>query len=113
MNIEGLLGYRNRLDAERGSSFDDWPIDPGVREACRENLRKTLDALISLGPEASGEAALESLRRCVERFNELDEAVGPFIFTIEREELCDLLYEIGGLCGLDSGDEWVDKWRDW
>jgi hypothetical protein len=113
MNIEGLKEYRNRHDAEKDSYFHDWPIDPEVREACRENLSITLDALIALGPEASREAALGALRRCVERFNELDEADEPFIFTIEREELCDILYEIGGLCGLDSGDEWVDEWRDW
>jgi hypothetical protein len=113
MTTEGLKEYRNRLDAERDSYFEDWPIDPGVREACRINLTGTLDALITLGPEASREAALGVLRRCIERFDELDEADEPFIITIEREELCDILYEIGGLCGLDSSDEWADEWRDW
>ena len=113
MNIEGLKEYRNRLDAEKDSYFEDWPIDPGIREARRVNLTGTLDALITLGPEASKEAALGVLRRCVEQFNELDEADEPFIFTIEREALCDVLYEIGDLCGLDSRDEWVDQWRDW
>jgi hypothetical protein len=113
MDLEGLREYRNRFAAERDSYFGDWPIEPGVREACQENLSHTLDALIALGPGAPGVAALGVLRRCVERFNELDEADEPFICTIEREELCDILYEIGDLCGLESGDEWVDEWRDW
>jgi hypothetical protein len=113
MNVEGLKEYRNRLDAEKDSYFEDWSIDSGIREACRVNLTGTLDALIALGPEASRQAALGVLRRCVEWFNELDKADKPFIWTMEREELCDILYEIGGLCGLDSGDEWVDQWRDW
>jgi len=79
MNTEGLKEYRNRLDAKRDSYFEDWPIDSGVREACRINLIGTLDALIALGPEASREAALGVLRHCIERFNELDEADELFI----------------------------------
>jgi hypothetical protein len=46
----------------------------------------------------------------VERYNELDDG---FICTIEREELCDILYELGDFCGLDSEEDWVDEWREW
>jgi hypothetical protein len=56
------------------------------------------------------EGATEILRQCVERYNELDEG---FICTIEREELCDILYKIGECCGPDSEDDRVDEWRDW
>jgi hypothetical protein len=62
------------------------------------------------GPDAPEGAASDILRGCVERYNDLDDG---YIGTIEREELCDLLDQVGELCGLDSGEGWVDEWRDW
>jgi hypothetical protein len=105
-----LIKYRARLSAESASYFDDWPITPAQRQACWQNLVQTVDALIALGPRGTAEGATEILRQCVERYNELDEG---FICTLEREELCDILYEIGECCGPDSEDDWVDEWRDW
>lgn len=110
MDPEGLREYRNRLDAQRSPLFEDRPIAPDVREACRENVSGTLDLLVALGLEGSSEDALDVLRRCIEPFNELDDG---FICTIEREELCEILCEIGDPCGLGGGDDWVDQWRDW
>lgn len=110
MKIAPLRRYRKRLTEEKETFFHDWPVDQTVREACWKNLADTVDALIALGPKADVEDATEVLRRCIERYNELDDG---FICTIEREELCDILYEIGDLCGLDSEDDWVDEWRDW
>jgi hypothetical protein len=81
-----------------------------ARSDCWKNLADTLDALIALGPKGSVKDSKDVLRRCIERYNELDEG---FICTIEREELCDILYEIGDLCGLGSEGDWVDEWRDW
>ncbi|WP_422929093.1 hypothetical protein [Singulisphaera sp. PoT] len=110
MDISKLQDYRKTLEAERESLFSDWPISPEVREACWRNLADALDALIALGPDGSEDDASEILRRCIERYNDLDDG---FICTIEREELCDILYELGDDCGLDGGEEWVDEWRDW
>src|SRR5262249_14220625 len=105
-----LRKYRKRLGDEKASYFADWPVSPAVREACWKNLADTLDALIALGPKGSVEGASDLLRLCIERYNKLDEG---FISTIEREDLCEILYEIGDLCGLDNEEEWVDEWRDW
>src|SRR5262249_52288862 len=110
MKTSSLIKYRKRLDDEKASFFGDWPITPEQREACWQNLAQTVDALIAWGRRGTVEDATETLRRCVERYNELDEG---FICTIEREELCDILYEIGSFCGLDSEEDWVDEWRDW
>ena len=110
MNLAQLREYRKRLSGGKDAYFRDWPISPQTREACWQNLADTVDGLIALGPQASAEDASDTLRRCVERYNELDDG---FICTIEREQLCDILYEIGDLCGLDSEEEWVDEWRDW
>lgn len=110
MQTASLVKYRKRLADEKLTFFDDWPITPDQREACWQNLAQTLDGLVSLGRRGKVEDATAVLRGCVERYNELDEG---FICTIEREELCDILYEIGELCGLVSSDDWVDEWRDW
>jgi hypothetical protein len=90
--------------------FSDWPITPEQREACWQALAQTVDELIALGPRGSAKAAADVLRRCVERYNELDDG---FICTIEREELCDILYQLGDYSGLDGEEDWVDEWRDW
>lgn len=110
MKIASLVKYRKRLTDEKASYFADWPVQPEQREACWQNLAQTVDALIALGRRGTVEDATDILRRCVERYNDLD---AGFICTIEREELCDILYEIGGYCGMDSEADWVDEWRDW
>lgn len=110
MNLADLRRYRQRFTAQKHRYFQDWSIRDEQREACWQNLASTLAALIDLGPQGTTDAATELLRRCIENFNDLDTG---FICTIEREELCDLLYEIGNLCGLDSEEDWVDQWRDW
>lgn len=110
MKIASLVKYRKHLDEEKSSYFADWEIEPEQREACRRNLVETVDALIALGRDGSVEDATAILQRCVERFNDLDEG---FICTLEREELCGILYEIGGYGGLDDEEDWVDEWREW
>jgi hypothetical protein len=110
MKAAALRRYRKRLDDARDDYFHDWPISARKRRACWQNLAGTLDALVALGPRGSVKAATDLLRKCVEKFNRLDDG---FICTIEREELCDILYEIGDMCGLNGGDDWVDEWRDW
>ena len=80
--------------------------------ATRAILLGTLDELIALGPKATPAAARKVLGKCVERLNSLDET-DQFICTIEREDLCEWLYETGEVCGLDPGDEWVDEFREW
>jgi hypothetical protein len=112
MKTESLVAYRKRLTDEKAAWFGDWPVEPDQREACWRNLAEAVDALIALGPRGDTQAASEVLRRCVERYNELDEDEG-FICTMEREELCAILYEVGGYCGLDAEEDWVDEWRDW
>jgi hypothetical protein len=50
------------------------------------------------------------VRRCVKRFNKLDDG---WICTIEREDICDCLAQIVDLCGMDGSADWVDEDRDW
>lgn len=90
----------------------DRHIDENQLSAVREILRSALDEVIALGRRMELEMAEEILAQAIEQLNELN-TEEPFIFTIEREELCDWLYELGDIIGLESDEEWVDEYRDW
>jgi len=78
----------------------------------RRILLAALDELIALGTRGTPEAAQDVLGRAIGRLNELDNE-DQFICTIEREDLCDWLYDVGELCGLDADEEWVEEYREW
>ena len=46
VNIASLVEYRKRLCDKKATYFVDWPVTPEQREACWENLKQTLDALL-------------------------------------------------------------------
>ena len=76
------------------------------------NLRNKLIAL----PESTDTEIIMSLfQECVEMLNEIanDESLDSSIDTEEREGLCDALYKMGDIVGLDSESEYIDNWRDW
>ena len=75
MKTAALRRYRKRLDDARDEYFQDWPIGARKRAACWRNLAAALDALIALGPRGSEDAARGILRRCVQKFNRLDDGV--------------------------------------
>jgi hypothetical protein len=50
---------------------------------------------------------------CVQRLNELDRTVeNGWIFTIEREDIGEVLWGLIDLCGFDGSEEWLRE-RDW
>jgi hypothetical protein len=95
--------------------FAGWQgyVEPEKLRGSRKIMRQVIDALEALGPEPPEWAVLDVLRRCVERFNELDEETDGFIYTIEREDICERLYDLIQLTGLEGLDEVADRWRDW
>ncbi len=75
-------------------------------------LRKELILL----PENTSEKDLLSIfERSVINFNkiDLDETIENGIDTEEREGLCEALYRMGTIVGLDENREYLDEWRDW
>lgn len=78
-------------------------------------LGKLRSALGALPDKTSENEKLALFQDCVEALNAIDEdeTVESTIDTDEREVLCDLLYEMGELVGLDADTEFVDIWRDW
>jgi hypothetical protein len=95
--------------------FAGWQgyVQLGQLRGSRKIMRQAIDALEALGPEPPEWAVLDVLRRTVEHFNALDEETDHFIDTIEREDICERLYDLVHLTGLEGLDEVADCWRDW
>lgn len=81
-------------------------------DAVRQILRSAIDELVAAGRNLEPEIAEDILGQAVEHLNDLDQEE-PFIFTLEREDLCEWLTEVGHLAGLDADGEWIDEYRDW
>lgn len=58
----------------------------------------------------------ESIMNCVKQvvlaINNWDRKY-EFIETIEREELCEFIYQTTEMKGLDSDEDITENWRDW
>lgn len=78
-------------------------------------LDKLRSSLIALPDDSSESEKLALFESCVMSLNafEEDESLENRIDTDEREVLCELLYAMGDLVGLDAETNYVDAWRDW
>jgi hypothetical protein len=94
--------------------FPHWSgyVEPAVLRASRRIIRELIDVLIEQGPNAPEPNRLDEIRLCVERFNALDEE-HSFIETVEREDIFELIGELGDLVGLDDYEESLISDRDW
>jgi hypothetical protein len=93
--------------------FASWSI-PAAKaiRASRQLMTDTVTQLVELGPNASETDRVAVLRRCIERFNELDSEM-RFIETDEREDICEEFEAIVHACGLGAHENLADEWRDW
>ncbi len=75
-----------------------------------KDLKKSRAILDSLHRAlAKGDDAEEAIQTAVMAFNAIDH----FIFTLEREEICDALWRYGRAAGVDDPQGLVDQHRDW
>ena len=96
-------------------SFAQWDGDvPSELVALSEVIvRQLIDRLIELGPTPTREQVQQEVTRCVRQFNGLDRAwKHPWICTIEREDIGEVVWNLVVLCGFDDSEEWMDE-RDW
>jgi len=108
-------GRPDSLKDFRGlQAFADWEESHPARvaQAALKILHETADALLRLGAEASGPAGVKVLKQYIERFNELNDKE-CFIDTIDREDICEYLYRLAELSGLEEHAESVEELRDW
>ena len=106
IDISALTRLRN----ERFFATWDGSVSPESIEASEQAIRSLLDSLVALGPVGREEEVRLAVHQCVERFNELDQG---WIFTIEREDICDCLGRIVHQCGMDGTASWVAANREW
>lgn len=78
-------------------------------------LERLRSALIALPEDSSEAEILSCFERCVCALNDVDgdEELDICIDTVDREQLCEALYTMGDVVGLDADTEYVDEWRDW
>jgi hypothetical protein len=93
--------------------FTDWSgyTSPANLRLARRIVRDLIDELIALEGAGDELAQLDAFRRAVVRFNAADNGDDPFIETVEREDICDLLGDIADAAGLTDYD--VTSSRDW
>ena len=86
-----------------------------IQPFLEKELNELRNQFIKLPNSASEEQKLACVQACVEALNELDEQedLEGNIDTDEREILCDFIYQMGDIVGLDGETQYVDEWRDW
>ena len=110
-NLEKLrkLAIQPTLESWEGEVADEHLA------CCRAILREAAQALLSSAPQADDAKVSAAIAHAVEQLNIANAAGGePFIYTIEREDLCDYLGQLGSAAGLK--DEQIDAalaGRDW
>ncbi|MDQ0721943.1 hypothetical protein QF049_003204 [Paenibacillus sp. W4I10] len=74
-----------------------------------------LHQLIALQETKDSERMMKAVEEVVVRFNEMNEANGYFIETMEREELADFIDKAARLTGLDieEDEDITEEWREW
>ncbi len=120
------MDYPHKLLAtKKDYPFEKWLAysegDDGMEQYTRPNceaaatiLDDLIEALIELGENATEDEKLALFQVAVESLNSLNDSTG-LIETAEREELCELLNEIGRTAGIevDEEEETITQWRDW
>jgi hypothetical protein len=96
------------LRAFRQSDYLRELYDDRIAGIVRPAVERLIDALVALPEDGSTASRLDCFERCVRALNDR----GHDIDTITREVLCDRLYELGDLVGLDADTGYLDAWRD-
>jgi hypothetical protein len=125
--VEAAEVQRRQAEADRAKAavtlasfqkqklFPDW-ADPTPRKmigAARKVMKEAAAQLEALGPKPDKRKARAILRRCIETFNELDEANDHWIETIEREDIVETFDILARLVGFSDDANLADEWRDW
>ncbi|PQP82703.1 hypothetical protein C0Q44_14955 [Paenibacillus sp. PCH8] len=74
-----------------------------------------LHQLIALEESKHPERIMKAVEEVVTTFNEMNEANGYFIETMEREELADFIDKAARLVGLEieEDEDITEEWREW
>ena len=99
--------------------FSHWAPDvaDNLIAAATDAVQRMIDDVVALGADPSKADVRRVVRACVERFNELDK-LDPesWIFTIEREDISEVIWRVVTLAGFELDEGPDDSWtagRDW
>ncbi len=120
------MDYQAKLLAtKKNYPFEKWLTysegEEGMEQYTRPNCEAAatifddlIESLIELGEDASEDEKIVLFQHAVEALNGLNDQT-DLIETGEREELCELLNQIGQAAGIDvdEEEETVTEWRDW
>lgn len=98
--------------------FERWSPSPPFppiefAHAARKRIHDACRELSALGPKPRKADVRAVLKRCVEWFNDADDAAGGVIETEEREDICAVLEEMAYVARQKSLVDEVDNWRTW
>lgn len=93
----------------------DWrgAVPKKAADEVRDLLRKVIQKIADTKSKNRRALTIAAVEECVRELNRIDEKHGPFICTIEREDLCDVLCSLLELAGVDSPEDIIDEQRDW
>ena len=77
------------------------------------SVRQLIDDIITFGDDPQEQDVRAAVCACVQQFNELDELESNgWIFTIEREDISEVIWKVIELAGFESGEDWLED-REW
>lgn len=120
------MDYSHKLLAtKKNYPFEEWISysegDDGMEQYTRPNCEAAatifddlIESLVKQGENATEDEKLALFQVAVESLNTLNDST-DLIETGEREELCELLNQIGRAAAIeiDEEEETVTQWRDW
>jgi hypothetical protein len=99
----------------RTKPFKGWIgyIDKEIIGESRRIILYTFDELIKLQGKKEESGYIGVIKKSVEMFNKLDEK-HHFIYTIEREDIAEVFFEIGDSINIENIEDIFDEYRgDW
>lgn len=106
LTLDRLLADRRFLNWEESHK-------PEVVRASQQIFQDAIRSIRALGSEPNEGEVFSCLRRCIERFNDLNEEYSHFIETLEREQICECFEELVHAAGFGHHAGLADRWREW
>ena len=110
--MSDLPGLQQRHEERSFTQWDGF-VPPELVALSEKIAHQLIARLIALGPAPSREQVQAEVTRCVWQFNGLNRAwEDPWICTIEREDIGEVVWGLAKLCGFGGDEEWLSE-RDW
>ena len=94
-----------------GRFFEEWEgfVSRGNIDSSELELQRLVDRLIESGPMTEETTARSLVDETVKKFNDLNDG---WIVTIEREGICEKIYDILDAAGFEPDEDWFSE-REW